>query len=466
MKRFTSLWAKHILLCLCVMGLAALTSQANAASTSGNLRVGAAKVDITPAGEAASPKYDHERLYIRAIVLDNGATRGALIGADQGGIAEEVWQEASKKIATELGSSVENILMSATHTHSAAGRGPNGQQAPVNVQALVASMLDAVRQAKARLQPARMGYGTGNSYLNVNRDAINPATHLWTQAPNLLAASDKTVAVLKFETMTGQLIAAYANYAMHPVNGYLSGFTSADFAGAMSRYVEQAYDEKIVAVFTQGASGDQNPLYLRASTNVMASKAGVPITGNVLVREDVEGKIRGTDLKPLSPDPKVVDRLKHSMDAQGTILGEEVIRVMTDTTHMSNDVRIWGAQKTLTCPGRTRTDSGREGMTGSYKDGEPVNLRLGMLGIGNVALTSVNAEVYNLIAQRAKKQSSMTNTMVVTLANGRAGSGYVPDDASFSHNSFQVLGSRLKPGCAEAGIANGLTELVSEYDRQ
>ena len=57
----------------------------------------------------------------------------------------------------------------------------------------------------------------------------------------------------------------------------------------------------------------------------------------------------------------------------------------------------------------------------------------------------------------------MANTVVVTLANGRANSGYIPDDASFGHNTFQVLGSRLKPGCAEQGIANGLDELVSQY---
>jgi neutral ceramidase len=95
-----------------------------------------------------------------------------------------------------------------------------------------------VRQAKAKLEPARIGFGTGFSYLNVNRDVIDPGTRLWTQGPNLNGPSDKTVAVIKFETPEGQPIAAYVDYAMHPVNGYLAGFTSADFAGATSRYVE------------------------------------------------------------------------------------------------------------------------------------------------------------------------------------------------------------------------------------
>ena len=69
---------KRILL----LGLAAAVVAA--AAERGALRVGAARVEVTPAPHPDYPpsgKYDHERLYIRAIVLDNGVTRGALIGA-------------------------------------------------------------------------------------------------------------------------------------------------------------------------------------------------------------------------------------------------------------------------------------------------------------------------------------------------------------------------------------------------
>ena len=105
-------------------------------------------------------------------------------------------------------------------------------------------------------------------------------------------------------------------------------------------------------------------------------------------------------------------------------------------------------------------------MAGTYVYGPPVPIRLGMIGIGDVALTSVNAEIYNLISQRMKRQSPMTNTVMVTLANGRSPSGYIPDDASFSHNTFQALGSHLKVGCAEESIADGLTNLVTAYELQ
>jgi hypothetical protein len=458
----------------CVMAALLCCCAANAA-TPDTLRVGTARVDITPASDPANPptgKYAHEKLYVRAIVLDNGTTRAALIGADQGMLPDAIWVSASKQIAAELNCPVENIVMSATHTHS--GWGPGGFPGRGGVPSagadqppspIVGQIMDAVRQAKAKLQPARLGFGTGLSYLNVNRDNIDTETHRWTQAPNLSGASDKTVAVLKFDAPNGEPIAVYFTYAMHPVNGFLAGFTSADFAGAASRYIEQAYGDKVVAVFAQGASGDQNPLYLRAGTNAMASRSGVKITGNVLTREQVEAPLREGKVTAAPIDPNVRDVLERVMDAEGVLLGEEVIRVMSNTLRMDPNPRIWAAQSTATCPGRKRLDTAREGTPGSYEDGDAVHMRLGVLRIGNVALASVNAEIYSAIAQRLKERSPLADTVIVTLANGMANSGYVPDDASFGAYTFQVLSSRLKPGCAEDAIVGGFLDMIQASEK-
>ena len=443
------------------------TSAFGAPAERGHLRVGAARVDITPPINPQYPpsgKYEHEHLYVRSIVLDNGVTRAALLNADLGNMPEDVWANASKQIAEELKCPVENIIMSAIHTHSGTPAGPpTAAPSMPPTTTVVTAMLDAVRQAKAKLQPAQVGFGTGFSYLNANRDAVSDETHRWTQAPNLNAVSDKTVAVVTFTTLAGDPIAAYVNYAMHPINGYLVGITSADFPGAASRYVEEAFDDKMVMVFTQGASGDQNPLLMRPSTNALASLSGVKVTGYDLVREDIEAPLRDGKVPFGRIDPKLANRLERWIESEGDVLGEEVIRVITNSQNRSSEVPIWGAQKMISCPGRVRTNTGREGEPGTYKDGDPVNIRLGMIGVGDIALTAVNAELYTMIAQRTKRHSPMANTVVVTLANGRASSGYIPDDASFGHNTFQVLGSRLKPGCAEQGIASGLDDLVSQY---
>ena len=119
------------------------------------------------------------------------------------------------------------------------------------------SIVEAVRQAKSNLQPARIGYREGTSYLNVNRDVIDPFTRLWSQAPNYDGPSDKTVAVVKFETLKGEPIAVYYNYAMHSNSMYMSGVISGDFYGETSKYIEEYYDNKIVALWSMSASGDQ-----------------------------------------------------------------------------------------------------------------------------------------------------------------------------------------------------------------
>ena len=321
-------------------------------------------------------------------------------------------------------------------------------------------ILDAVKQAKTKLQPARVGFGTGFSYLNVSRDNIDTDTHLWTQAPNLNGLSDKTVAVIKFESLEGEPIAVYMTYAMHPVNGFLSDIISADFCGAASRHVEQAYDDRIVAVFAQGASGDQNPLYLRASTNVMASRYGAKTTGGVMTREPVEAPLRDGKVEAHKAYPQAIDMMEKVMESEGVLLGEEVIRVMTNTKRMDPAPAISAAQTTITCPGRKRLDNAREGTPGTYEDGDPVHIRLGLLRIGSIALTSANAEIYTAIGLKLKAASPLANTLLVTLANGMANSGYVPNDASFGAYTFQVLGSRLQPGCAEDSIVNGLVDMI------
>jgi hypothetical protein len=41
----------------------------------------------------------------------------------------------------------------------------------------------------------------------------------------------------------------------------------------------------------------------------------------------------------------------------------------------------------------------------------------------------------------------------------------IPDDASFGAYTFQVLSSRLKPGCAETAIDGGLMNLLVANDK-
>jgi hypothetical protein len=57
-------------------------------------------------------------------------------------------------------------------------------------------------------------------------------------------------------------------------------------------------------------------------------------------------------------------------------------------------------------------------------------------------------------------QAPANKTLVVTLANGGANSGYIYSDDAYSHLTFQVIGSRLKPGCAEGNIISAAISLM------
>jgi hypothetical protein len=179
-----------------VLILAALPMQPVEAA----LRAGAARVDITP-DEAKLPKGIegiNDRIFVRAIVVDDGRTRAALITVDAGAISTETWSQVSGQAEKELQIPVGHLLLTATHTHSVPfgiGRG------------LAPRINTAISQAVARLQPVRMAYGTGVSYINVNRNLIDPQTHRWWEGPNYSGVSDKTVAVIRFERLDHRPVA-------------------------------------------------------------------------------------------------------------------------------------------------------------------------------------------------------------------------------------------------------------------
>jgi neutral ceramidase len=121
---------------------------------------------------------------------------------------------------------------------------------------------------------------------------------------------------------------------------------------------------------------------------------------------------------------------------------------------------IFGAQKDVTCPGRRRTNTGRGGYPGEYVDADPISIHLSLLLVGDVVIGGVNGEVFNPIATRFKRESPLKHTLFSSLTNGTAGSGYIPHDAAYGQHTFEVLSSRLKPGCAESAIVDGLLDLM------
>ena len=446
----------------------------------GRLRAGAHKVDFTPkASELQLPTDSiRDRLFARAIVIDDGATCGVLVGMDLGAAPNQIVDDAIARASNATGCPAQNFIVSATHTHSSNTHGL-GQGAPT-AKAVADAIVDAATVAKSKLAPARIGYGTTTVDLNVNRDLFNRKLE-WRQEANPRGPSDKTLAVIEILGNDRVPIGIYMNYAMHPINFYLSGVISADFPGEASRYVESLFDDRTVAIFSQGASGDQNPRDFRSPTLFMGSRTALTTGHGPFVQTIDEppgqdgpagtgfnAQRASSERKAIADEnleayKKALGRTGDYVRMLGSLIGSSAVRVMRESMQPTDSARIWAGQETFACPGRIRLDAdnpARENVFPGYKDGPDVTLKVGLLRIGDIHVATVNGEVYSEIATRLKAEAPAGKTIVVTLANGFANSGYIYSDAAYSHLTFQVIGSRLKPGCAEDRIVSTALDLM------
>ncbi|MFJ6023084.1 neutral/alkaline non-lysosomal ceramidase N-terminal domain-containing protein [Brevundimonas sp. NPDC092305] len=424
------------------------------------LRVGAARVDVTPSADNLPAHYGGvlDRVYARAIVVDNGDSQLALVTVDVISLGDEAFSRVSAAIESATGIPRDHQLIAGTGTHSVPIGGPAAGGPSAAAAVLERRIVEAVVDARSRLRPAAMTFGQGQSWINVQRDRIDPATRRWWEGPDYDGPSDKSVSVLAFNDLTGRPIAAYYNYGVFNVVTGMLDLVSGDISGAASRYIEDATGDDFVAAFALGAHGDQNPIFFNQ-------------TFELRERRIEAYAARGEDIRIAMPPPggtgldrsdpvvaRLMDQQKQVNAALGLMLGEEVLRVMRDAPDGVTDADIHVARGETQCPGRVRTNQGRGGVAGTYEDADPVTVRYGLTLIGDVAIGSVNGAPYSEIGSRLKRESPFTRTMLLTRANGYV--GYMPSDAAYGHETFAVLNTRLKPGCAETAIVDGVLGLV------
>lgn len=422
----------------------------------GILKAGAAKVDITPTEQEvlnAKMLGIVDRIHARAIVVSNGITSAALVSIDAGMISGALYEAVTKRAESELGIPAGNVLINATHTHSAAR---------ISNDKMIEYVYGIIKTAYEKMQPATMSWGTGVSYINVNRNIYDKDRRTWWEGPNYDGQSDKTVAVITFKNLKGDPIAVYYNYAMHAVAAGQLDMVCGDAPSATSNYIEDSFDDAVVALWSEGACGDQNPLYFQQTFDLR----DIRIADYASRGQDISNRMPpgGTGLDRSNPKvAKLMNQQKEICQSMGQMLGEEVMHVMRTVKRGENSIRIASAQKTAMYPGRRQKNGGdRAGYKGQYEDADSVSTKLFYLQIDDIALCAIGAEVFNQIAVRLKNESPFARTMMITVTNGGSNTGYIPSDVAYGYQTFEVLSSRIKPGYAESGIVNGFLDLMEE----
>jgi neutral ceramidase len=407
----------------------------------GLLLAGAAKVDITPRDLTGLTNLwgrpfegVHDRIYVRALVVDNGINTAAIVAADL--VESGDTSELRKRLEQEIGIPVEHIIITASHDHNAPRVGTTTPGATAQkggpatrdyTKFVYACIVDVVRHAKEALQPAQVGIGKGKADVNTNRDVFTAEGRKLGANPH--GPSEKTVWVVKFAALSGEPLAIMMNYAVHSVVlGASNTLVTGDLAGAAERYVEQHYSGEVVALWTLGPAGDQNPKYMSY-----------------------------TEEPPLFPERAPGYPI---MDALGLVLGEEVVRVAGQIERMTSDVRIEADERVVSCPARIPPrDQNQDGIEVEQVDS--LNIRLGLILIDHIAFTCVSGEVVTKIYWHLREESPFSNTIMITLANDRV--GYIVDDAGYHTPTFESTASPFQPGYAESAIVNGLLEMMSQY---
>jgi hypothetical protein len=240
-------------LLLFAIALFALTESAAQPAPGSALRAGAAAMKITPSLDRPVyiAGYDnnrvaesvHDDLWARALVLDDGKTRMAVVVCDLIGLSNYRTRQIRERITSVPKA---NVLVATTHVHSGPDTlglwGPTAFQSgldPRYLATLEQRIADAVEGAARALRPATLSVGrveVPDGFVYNSREPIQ----------------DKDLTALRLRDPAGATIATVIHYGGHPEVNKGTALTS-DFVHYVRGKVERRFGG--TALFLNGALG-------------------------------------------------------------------------------------------------------------------------------------------------------------------------------------------------------------------
>ncbi len=221
-------------------------------------KAGAAVHDINPdhlipisggMGEPVMPTTYQGKLTVRAMVLEKGDTRIAIVGVDNIGWPAYLGNRSRKRIK---GIAPENVMIGVTHTHSAPdayGFPDENGNTGADLDYLnwcVTQIADAVNEAAKNLQPAELKTAVGEAEGKIAYNYYAPKLY------------DHRMGVIQAIATSGEKkgkpIATLVNYATHPeILGPSRKLMSPDLCGPLYDRIESKVGG--VAIFMNSAQG-------------------------------------------------------------------------------------------------------------------------------------------------------------------------------------------------------------------
>lgn len=241
-------------------------------------RAGVARVNITPkqniwmGGYAFRDRPAEGKvtdLWAKALALEDGnGEKAVIVTLDLVGISKDFSDKIRQELNKRLQLSKAQIIINTSHTHTGPVVGylsadiynlnPEERRKVDEYAASLERMIvELVVNAFSKMQPARFFSGNGITRFQVNRHR-NKESLTKTGTTHLNGPNDYAVPVLKVVNKEDKILAILFGYACHNTTLQLYQW-SGDYAGFAQMELEKKFPGA-VALFFQGAGGDQNPL--------------------------------------------------------------------------------------------------------------------------------------------------------------------------------------------------------------
>ncbi len=405
------------------------------------LYAGTAKINITPektikmAGygerkEGTESEGIHDSLYARVAAFEKNGKRLVLVSTD---LIYSVLT-VREAILNELKLEPSELFLAADHTHAGPSLTTDPEKAHPNnldyIENLIKKLITVIRKAIKNMKEVEIGAGVGYSPVGINRRAlhVDGSGHpIWSKSlvklgRNPYGITDKEVLVMKISNSEGDPTGILFDYATHGTCLKKKNLLiSSDVLGLAAQFVEKIIESDVIAPVFAGASGDINP-YMRGLT-------------------------------PFSPESGWIP--EHVL--QGTMLGEEVVRVYLDIKENLPVGEIKTAFVTMDLPGK-------EQQTLRYEGTDRIRNQLYITAacIGDIGFVGFSGEVATEIGMTIKTSSPFKYTFVITHCNGST--GYICPEYQYREGGYEVGSSRFAPGAAEMAIKKALNMLYSFYN--
>ncbi|MHB8897198.1 MAG: LamG domain-containing protein [Thermoguttaceae bacterium] len=416
-------------------------------------RAGAAEVDISPLKlpvlasggflERTGTEL-HDRLFARGLVLDDGRKRLALVVVDTLMMPREMLDEVKREASASTGIPTENILISATHTHTAPSvMGALGTGVDKDYAAfLPGKLVECIEKAAAALEPALAGWASvidqEDTHCRVwirrpdrigddpfGKPTIRAMMHPGYQNPDYLGPcgpADPQLGVLSVVRRDGSPLALLANYSMHYFG---AAPVSADYFGRFSAIVGEELARRgggrpCVAMMSHGTSGDQHWMDYSQPRKTI----------------DMETYAQQVARRAIEAFERVEHRDRVLLDAAEATLVLQ--RRLPDQEREAWARGIVAAMAARDKPASQPEVYAREQI---YLLDEPRReITLQALRIGDLAITAIPCEVYAITGLKLKSQSPFAQTMNIELAGG--GEGYIPPPELFPFGGYNTWPAR------------------------